>query len=176
MQYARLPVAFCLVLCSCTSHTVEQRRVFKDPLTGTDTMMRDVHLGDVEVTAAEIAPSAMTIITVAGLPLAAISCMEPKQCNVYAFNGRTIGATLQVSRDNSMPLSVQYSGTAWEVWDHNGTGQPDTRIGRGSKVVEILIDGVWSARRSTGVGRERRYYVGDREVSLSQLGWRYLGT
>jgi hypothetical protein len=165
-----------VVLVGCARHSVEERRVFKDPLSGTDTMMRVVHLDDVEVTAADLAPSTMTIVSVGGVPVVGISCLSPKQCEIHAFNRKTISATVNVSRDGTKPMTVDYFGTGWYVWDHNGSGQPDTRVARGSNVVEIWVDGAWKERRYTGEGKMKRYYVGDREVSFTPSGWIYVGT
>jgi hypothetical protein len=139
-------------------------------------MMRVVRLDDVEVTAAEFAPSTMTIVSVGGTAVVGISCVSPRECEIHAFNGKSIGATVNVSRDGGKPMAIDYIGTDWYVWDHNGSGQPDTRVARGSNMAEIWLEGAWKERRYTGEGRMKRFYVGDREVSLTPSGWKYVGT
>jgi hypothetical protein len=169
-------LALGLLLSGCSRHTAEELRIFKNPLSGTDTTMRVVHLGNVEVIAPDDAPSSMTMVSVGGSPIAVVSCGTPAQCRVDVFDGKLITATVGASHDALGGMSIQYYGTAWSVWDHSGSGQVDTRIARGSDVVEIWVESAWRERRSTGSGPERKYFVGDREVTLTQTGWHFVGT
>jgi hypothetical protein len=139
-------------------------------------MMRVVHFDDVEVAATEFSPSAMTIVSIGGAPIEGITCPTLKQCEAHVFDGKRIGVTVHVSRDGGEPMAVEYLGTGWYVWDHNRSGQIDTRVAHNSKVVEVWIDGAWKERRGIGAGKERKYYIGDREVTLAPSGWKYVGT
>ena len=46
---------------------------------------------------------------------------------------------------------------------------------KGSKIPEIWLDGQWLERRTVDNGKKRQYFVGNREVSFSETGWKYDG-
>jgi hypothetical protein len=160
------------VLSGCQSRESTVVRSIPDPLTGQPVEWRASTVGDVEVLTPTADPSAV-LFYVKGKPVAMTFTLGDHRFT-DVLDGKAVPvATVKSSARTGKPLSISYGDSGLWVIDENFVGQLDTR-GRGTPhVAEVWVDGKWQPRTVSGAGRDRRYFVGDKEVVLTPQGWQF---
>ena len=160
------------VLLGCQSREPTVVRSIPDPLTGQPVEWRISTVGDVEVLTPTADPSAV-LFYVKGKPVAMTFTLGDHRVTDVLDGKSVTVATVKSSALTGKPLSIGYGQSDWMVIDENFVGQLDTR-GRGTPhVSEVWVDGKWQPRTVSGAGKDRRYFVGDKEVVLTPHGWEF---
>jgi hypothetical protein len=176
-MYTRFTVALIAVgLGACNDASVPLEQTFTDPVTGSKTPMSVLKLGQLEVAAMRDKPEGFGTVTIRGKPVVGYLCMPDESCDIYVFDASDAAVTVRTRARGAGLKAVEVNGSKWLTWDTNADGQVDTRVHRGSDSVEIWIDGQWLPRTTTGVGKDRQYFSGNREVVWTEEGWMYRGT
>ena len=161
-----------VVLSGCQSREPTVVRSFPDPFTGQPVEWRVSTVGDVEVLNPTADPSAV-LFYVKGKPVAMTFTLGDHRVTDVLDGKAVTVATVKSSARTGEPLSISYGQSDWLVKDENFVGQLDTR-GRGTPhVAEVWVDGKWQPRTVSGAGRDRRFFVGDKEVVLTPHGWQF---
>jgi len=164
-----------LVLSACGENTATELRMFKDPVNGAETIMRVTRVGNVEIVVPESAPAALVQVVIDGRNVLGITTTGKRRLVMLLDGKNSVPVTITTSVPDGKLEKIEYWGSQWTVWDDNADGQADIRVRKGSKIVEIWLDGQWLERRTVDNGKERQYFVGNREVSFSETGWKYDG-
>jgi hypothetical protein len=146
---------------------------YVDPITGEITVMSVVTLGKLEVVADRNKPDAFGLISVRGKTIAGYSCEPDGSCSISAFDGKNPDVTVKTRPRGEGLKEISVWGSEWFTVDSNADGQSDFRTRHGSKTSEIWLDGKWVSITTTGKGKDRKTFVGDRGVMLSDKGWVY---
>jgi hypothetical protein len=146
---------------------------YVDPTTGEITVMSVVTLGKLEVVADRNKPDAFGLIRVRGRAIAGYSCEPDGSCSISAFNGKNPDVTVKTRPRGEGLKEISVWGSEWFTVDSNADGQSDFRTRHGSKTGEIWLEDKWLPITTTGKGKDRKHFVGDREVMLSDKGWVY---
>jgi hypothetical protein len=161
---------------ACSKNSTPVEKSYVDPISGSKTVVNVVDLGDLELVAARDRPDGFGTLNVHSKPLLGYSCSPDGSCVISIFVGKVPSVTVSTQSEGKVLKEVWVSGSEWNTFDHNGTGLSDSRVAIGSKTAEIWLDGEWTPRTTTLDGGKRRYFVGGREVVLSEHGWVYRGT
>jgi len=161
-----------VVLSACQSRESTVVRSFPDPLTGQLVEWRVSTVGDVEVLTPTADPSAV-LFYVKGKPVAMTFTLGDNRVTDVLDGKAVTVATVKSSTRTGEPLSISYGQSDWLVMDENFVGQLDTRGHGTPRVAEVWVDGKWQPRTVSGAGRDRRFFVGDKEVVLTSHGWQF---
>jgi hypothetical protein len=161
---------------ACTKGSTPVEKSYLDPISGSKTVVNVVDLGDLELVAARDRPDGFGTLNVHSKPILSYSCSPDGSCVISIFVGKVPSVTISTQSQGRALKGIWVTGSEWNTFDNTGTGLSDTRVANGSKVAEIWLNGQWTPRSTTFSGGKRRYFVGDREVVLSEHGWVYRGT
>ncbi len=160
------------VLLGCQSREPSVVRSIPDPLTGHPVEWRLSAVGDVEVLTPTADPSTM-LFYVKGKPVALTYTLGDHRVTDVLDGKSVTVVTVKSSLRTGEPLSIMYGHSGWLVIDENFGGQVDTRVRGNPAVTEVWLDGKWQPRTVSGAGRDRRYFVGEKEVVLTPQGWQF---
>jgi len=160
------------VLFGCQSREPTVVRSLPDPITGQLVEWRISTVGDVEILTPTADPSAV-LFYVKGKPVAMTFSFGDHRVTDVLDDKAVSVVTVKSSALTGKPLSIGYGQSDWMVIDENFAGHLDTR-GRGTPhVSEVWVDGKWQPRTVSGAGKDRRYFVGGKEVVLTPQGWQF---
>jgi hypothetical protein len=154
----------------CSNGPDTRTQTVSDPITGQPVEVRISTIGDVEVLV-PTGESSTVLFYVKGRPIASTMLLGDHRITDILDRKFISVATVESLETSGEPLSIKYGHAGWLVIDENFDGQLDTR-GSGKPVVtDVWLDGKWQRRATSGEGKERRYFVGDKEVALTSSGW-----